>query len=207
MEKMVSGIRDNCRRSWQARISIEAINDELVRRPPSRCSSRGDFTACWARGQPVGDWFRHSAAVNSASFSPDGKRVVTAFPCEVAMQYPAANTIHLVPGNLNTHRRKSVIDVFGEQVGGEIWERFTIHYTPTHGSWLNQAEIEISLFTRQCLRQEENPGSKTLRRETRLWTRGINRDRKKINWRFDRRAARLKFGYKKLNKSFKRSKT
>jgi hypothetical protein len=81
------------------------------------------------------------------------------FLCEVAMQYPAANTIHLVLDNLNTHRRKSVIDVFGEEIGGEIWSRFTVHYTPTHGSWLNQAEIEISLFARQCLGKEENSGS------------------------------------------------
>jgi DNA-directed RNA polymerase specialized sigma24 family protein len=70
--------------------------------------------------------------------------------------------------NLNTHRRKSLIDTFGEKVGGEIWDRFTVHYTPTHGSWLNQAEIEISLFARQCLGTRRIPDLKTLRRETRL---------------------------------------
>jgi DDE superfamily endonuclease len=129
------------------------------------------------------------------------------FLCEVAMQCPASKTIHLVMDNLNTHHCKSLVDAFGEAVGTEICDRFTIHYTPTHGSWLNQAEIEISLFARQCLGKRRIPDLKTLRRETRLWNRGMNRDRKKINWRFDRRAARLKFGYKTLNKSFKRSKT
>jgi len=127
------------------------------------------------------------------------------FACEVAMQYPAAKTIHLVMDNLNTHRRKSLTDTFGEEVGSEIWDRFTVHYTPTHGSWLNQAEIEISLFARQCLGTRRIPDLKILRRETRLWNRRMNRIQKKINWKFDRRAARLKFGYKK--NSFKRSET
>ena len=78
-------------------------------------------------------------------------------------------------------------------------------YTPTHGSWLNQAEIEIGIFSRQCLGTRRIPDLKTLRRESRAWNRRMNRDRIKINWKFDRRAARRKFGYKR--KSFKRSKT
>jgi len=119
------------------------------------------------------------------------------FTCEVAMQYPAAKTIHLVMDNLNTHNRKSLTDAFGEEVGGEIWDRFTVHYTPTHGSWLNQAEIEISLFSRQCLGQRRIPDLKTLQRETRAWNRRMNRDRVRINWRFDRKTARRKFGYTK----------
>jgi hypothetical protein len=65
----------------------------------------------------------------------------------LAMQYPEAETIHLVMDNLNIHRRKSLTDLYGAEVGGEIWNRFTVHYTPTHGSWLNQAEIEIGIFS------------------------------------------------------------
>ena len=121
------------------------------------------------------------------------------------MQYPQAKTIHLVMDNLNIHRRKSLTDIFGKEVGGEIWDRFTVHYTPTHGSWLNQAEIEIGIFSRQCLGTRRIPDLKTLRRESRAWNRRMNRDRIKINWKFDRRAARRKFGYKR--KSFKRSQT
>lgn len=71
--------------------------------------------------------------------------------CRLAMEYPEAETIHLVMDNLNIHRRKALTDAFGVDVGNEIWNRFTVHYTPTHGSWLNQAEIEIVLFSRQCL--------------------------------------------------------
>jgi hypothetical protein len=115
---------------------------------------------------------------------------------DLAMQYPQAKTIHLVLDNLNIHRRKSLTDLYGLEIGGEIWDRFTIHYTPTHGSWLNQAEIEISLFTRQCLGSRRIPDLKTLRRESRAWNRRINRDQTKINWMFDRKAARKKFGYK-----------
>jgi hypothetical protein len=125
--------------------------------------------------------------------------------CQLAMQYPEAKTIHLVMDNLNIHTCKSLTDVYGAVIGGEIWDRFTVHYTPTHGSWLNQAEIEIGIFSRQCLGNRRIPDLKTLRRETRAWTRRMNRARVKINWQFDRLAARRKFGYKQ--KSIKRSKT
>jgi len=123
----------------------------------------------------------------------------------LALEYPEAETIHLVMDNLNIHRRKSLTDFYGEEVGGEIWDRFTVHYTPTHGSWLNQAEIEIGLFSRQCLGSRRIPDLKTLRREAAAWNRQINRAKTKINWKFDRKAARRKFGYRK--NSFTRSET
>jgi transposase len=123
----------------------------------------------------------------------------------LAIQYPEAETIHIVMDNLNIHRRKSLTDCYGTQVGGEIWDRFTVHYTPTHGSWLNQAEIEIGMFSRQCLGSRRIPDLRTLRRESRAWNRRINRARTMINWKFDRKAARRKFGYKA--KSCKRSQT
>jgi hypothetical protein len=121
----------------------------------------------------------------------------------LAVAYPAVETIHLVLDNLNIHRRKSLTDFYGEETGGEIWDRFSVHYTPTHGSWLNQAEIEIGLFARQCLGKRRIPDLKTLRREVRAWNRRTNRDRVRINWTFDRKTARHKFAYKK--NPFKRS--
>jgi hypothetical protein len=84
-------------------------------------------------------------------------------------------------------------------------DRFTVHYTPTHGSWLNQAEIEIGLFSRQCLGKRRIPSLKILKAEARAWNCRMNRDRVKIDWKFDRRAARRKFGYK--CQSFTRSMT
>ncbi len=76
---------------------------------------------------------------------------------EVAEHYPEAQTIHLVMDNLNIHGRKSLSDFYGEQRGSALWDRFTVHYTPKHGSWLNQAEIEIGLFS--LPRQTKNPRS------------------------------------------------
>jgi transposase len=100
----------------------------------------------------------------------------------LAPEYPDVETIHLVIDNLNIHRRKSLTDLYGAEMAGEVWDRFTVHYTPTHGSWLNQAEIEIGLFTRQCLGKRRISDLKTLRRETRAWNRRMNRNRVKINW-------------------------
>ena len=70
---------------------------------------------------------------------------------EIAASYPEADTIHLVMDNLSSPSRRAMVQRFGENIGGLLWDRFTVHYTPKHGSWLNQAEIEISLFSRQCL--------------------------------------------------------
>jgi hypothetical protein len=123
----------------------------------------------------------------------------------LALAYPEAETIHLVMDNLNIHRKKPLTDLYDADVGTEIWERFTVHYTPKHGSWLNQAEIEIGIFARQCLGTRRIPNLKTLRREALAWKRHMNHDRIKINWKFDRKAARRKFGYKR--KSSTRSET
>ena len=121
----------------------------------------------------------------------------------LALAYPAAKTIHLVMDNLSSHSHKALADVFGTLMADEVWNRFTVHYTPTHGSWLNQAEIEIGIFSRQCLGKRRIPDLKTLRREAKAWNLRMNRDRVKIAWRFDRSAARRKFGYKR--NSFMRS--
>ena len=123
----------------------------------------------------------------------------------LALAYPEAKTIHLVMDNLNIHRRKALADAFGAEMATQVWERFAVHYTPTHGSWLNQAEIEIGMFSRQCLGKRRIPSLKILKAEARAWNRRVNRDRVKIAWKFDRKAARRKFGYN--SKSFKRSKT
>ena len=123
----------------------------------------------------------------------------------LALAYPDATTIHLVLDNLNIHRRKALVDVFGAEMAAEVWNRFTIHYTPTHGSWPNQAEIEIGLLSRQCLGKRRIPSLKLLRAEARAWNRRVNRDRVKIAWKFDRQTARRKFRYNR--KPFKRSET
>ena len=119
--------------------------------------------------------------------------------------YPAARTIHLVWDNLNIHCRKSLTDYYGEKQGREMWSRLTVHPTPKHGSWLKQAEMELSLYSRQSLGTRRIPDLETIERETHSWKARVNRDQVKINWKFDRSAARKNFGYNK--NSFKRSMT
>ncbi len=114
---------------------------------------------------------------------------------EIIARYPEARTIHLVMDNLNTHGRKSLVKRYGEKLGDLMWKRFTVHYTPKHGSWLNQAEIEVSLLSRQCLGQRRIGDLPALCGEVRAWERRINRDRTTIDWKFTRKQARRKLHY------------
>src|SRR2546427_8360408 len=91
-----------------------------------------------------------------------------------------------------------VADRLLRRTGGQLsLESAEVHYTPKHGSWLNQAEIELSLYSRQCLGKRRFPDVGTLRRETKAWNRTANRQRTKITWRFTRRKARKVFRYAK----------
>ena len=117
--------------------------------------------------------------------------------------YPFARTIHLVLDNLNIHGRKSLTDHYGEKEGGYLWSRLSVHHTPKHGSWLNQAEIEISLFSRQCLGKRRIAPLRTLRHQARAWNRRLNRAQVRIQWNFDRKSARRTFRYD--NNFFRRS--
>jgi transposase len=121
----------------------------------------------------------------------------------IAKKYRRAKTIHLVVDNLNTHAEKSLVESFGATKGRRLWKRFTVHYTPKHGSWLNQAEIEISLVSRQCLGGRRISTLEQLSCETTAWEREANRQRIKIRWTFTTRKARRKLGYHAVD--FRRS--
>ena len=95
----------------------------------------------------------------------------------IANRYPTAQTIHLVMDNLSSHSKKALTDLFGEKEGGALWDRFTVHYTPVHGSWLNQAELEIGLFSKQCPGKRRLGTIGILREEARAWNRRTNRNR------------------------------
>jgi len=113
----------------------------------------------------------------------------------IADYYPQAQTIHLVVDNLNIHRRKALVDCYGEAQGEVLWKRFTVHYTPKHGSWLNQAEIEIGLLSRQCLGKRRIGEIASLEQEVSAWNQEVNRQAIQIQWKFDRAKAREKFRY------------
>ena len=149
------------------------------------------------------------AGVHFTLVTPDRSKPEFAKAIETVVNaYPTASTIHLVMDNLNIHCQKSMTAHFGEAKGRELWDRLTIHYTPKHGSWLNQAEIEISLLARQCLGKRRIPTLDALRQQAKLWNRMINQEAKTINWTFTRKKARKKFAYRRLKSNlFKRSET
>ena len=119
---------------------------------------------------------------------------------KIVAAYPHAKTIHLVMDNLGTHKEEALVKTFGEEVGKAIWRKITPHYTPKHASWLNQAEIEISMFSRTCLGKQRVPDITSLRLRSTNWVKRMNKNKIKINWGFSRRKARTKFHYK-TNKS------
>ena len=114
---------------------------------------------------------------------------------EIGRAYPSAKTIHIVMDNLSTHTRKSLVTHLGSKRGANLWDRFQVHYTPKHGSWLNQAEIEISMFSRECLGKDRIATRTTLAKRSAAWEQRVNDERRKINWKFTRTKARIKFKY------------
>ena len=117
------------------------------------------------------------------------------FVSSIARKYETAEKIVLVMDNLNTHKKKSLTDFYGEEKGAAIWHRFDVHYTPKHGSWLNQAEIAINMYSRQCLGKSRIPDIELLRKKTKFWNRAVNQRAVTINWTFTRKKAREKFDY------------
>ena len=106
--------------------------------------------------------------------------------------YPEAEKIRLVVDNLNIHSAASFYEVFDAQRARRLTRRVEFRYTPVHGSWLNMAEIEISVFVRQCLGAPRIPESEILRREARAWSEERNRLGASVNWRFTTGEARTK---------------
>lgn len=118
---------------------------------------------------------------------------------KIARRYPGAKTVHLVMDNLNTHCEKSLVGYYGAKKGKALWRSFTVHYTPKHGSWLNQAEIEIGLFSRQCLGKGRIGNINALAERAKAWNRRVNQRRLKINWTFTVTKAKKLFKYKDNN--------
>lgn len=109
----------------------------------------------------------------------------------VDVHYPEAEQIVLVLDNLNTHTLGSLYETFAPAEARRLSEKLEIHYTPKHGSWLNMAEIELSILTRQCLRGRF-PDRPTLGQATQAWTRDRNGRAAKMVWRFTTAEARIK---------------
>ncbi len=106
-------------------------------------------------------------------------------------KYPEAKRITLVMDNLNTHVGGSLYKAFQPSEAQRILSRLEIHYTPKHGSWLNMAEIELSILSRQCIARRI-PDQATMKKEVDAWQTKRNLNPKKMNWQFTTKDARIK---------------
>ena len=132
--------------------------------------------------------------INDVSKSRKGEDF-TRFLQKISNEYCSAEKILLVMDNLSTHFESSVIKTLGEAEGKRLWERFEVHYTPKHASWLNQAEIAIGMLSRQCIGKARQRDMQSLQRQVAHWTQKTNSKKITINWRFTKSKARKSLCY------------
>jgi DDE superfamily endonuclease len=109
----------------------------------------------------------------------------------VDVYFPTATKIRVVSDNLNTHEAGSLYEAFPPEEARRILDRLEFHHTPKHGSWLNMAEIELSVLGRQCL-DRRIPDAETLQREVAAWEAPRNSAHATMDWRFTTADARIK---------------
>jgi hypothetical protein len=107
--------------------------------------------------------------------------------------YAKARRVHLVLDNLNTHFKKCFDDVLGKRAAAKLLRRVEFHHTPKHASWLNMAEIEIGILSRQCL-DRRVASQQLLRSEVDAWQQARNAQQRTIDWKFTRQDADQKLG-------------
>lgn len=120
------------------------------------------------------------------------KKDYAKFLKKLIAKYPQAEVIHLVQDNLNTHSAKSLAIAFGQENAGKIMRRLKFHFTPKHASWLNMAEIEIGVLSRQCLKRRISKKNQ-LQSEVLAWQKRSNKAKRTITWKFTTEKARKTF--------------
>lgn len=110
---------------------------------------------------------------------------------DLAQHFPDAERIVVVLDNLNTHRAASFYKAFPAPQARQLAQRFEFHYTPVHGSWLNMAEIELSILSRQCLRGRI-PSTTVVEAQVNAWEKDRNAYCSRIDWHFTTQDARTK---------------
>jgi hypothetical protein len=106
--------------------------------------------------------------------------------------HPEAECIDVVMDNMNTHHYHSLVEFFGKQEADRIWNRLDLYCTPEHASWLNMAEIELSILSKQCL-SRRIPNEWTLITEIVAWEQTRNEKKAKTRWNFTVNDARVVF--------------
>lgn len=135
--------------------------------------------------EPLGGW--HHVSVRGHRTATDWAEEIK----DLVDRYPEADKIVLVMDNLNTHKVASLYKRYPPEQARRIKNKLEIHYTPKHGSWLDIAEIELNMMTRQCLNRRID-NIDTLRNELSAWESEKLNERKKVNWQFTTKDARVK---------------
>jgi len=136
--------------------------------------------------EPLAGW-RH-VAVTERRTAKDYAEVLRWLAEDV---HPEAEVIVLVQDNLNTHTPAALYEAFPPEQARRLAARFEVHYTPKHGSWLNVAEIELSVLARQCLDRRIS-SAEELRREVAAWEAARDARAAEVRWRFTTAEARVK---------------
>jgi DDE superfamily endonuclease len=178
MDEKPYQLLDHAREPIPAEPGQDRLEDgEYVRR--GTCS-----IFCWV--EPLTGW-RHVDAQprrTKIDWARQVRRLLT-------VDYPDAEKVVLVMDNLNTHGIGSLYEAFEPGEAFALAQRLEIHHTPKHGSWLNIAEIELSVLTRQCL--DRRIGSiETLNTELAAWQTATNAEQRQVDWQFSTDTARVK---------------
>jgi len=150
-----------------------------------RKGTRNLFVFC----EPLAGW-RHVAVTQQRTMVDFGRQLRWL----VDEAYPQVERIRVVLDNLNTHRPASLYETFEPAEARRILKRLSFHHTPKHGSWLNMAEIELGVFTRQCLSRRIGD-EQTLQREVAALERERNQAKATIAWQFTTPDARRKLSH------------
>jgi transposase len=150
-----------------------------------RNGTRNIFLLC----EPLGGW-RHVAVTEQRTMHD----FATQMKWLVDERYPHAEVIRVVLDNLNTHKPGALYETFAPAEAHRLCQKLEFHYTPKHGSWLNMAEIELSIIARQCLRRRIATEA-TLKRELAAVEGARNTTRAKIHWQFTTAQAREKLAH------------
>ncbi len=148
--------------------------------------TRNGTCSIFAFIEPLGG--RHHTSVRERRTAKDWAEEIRYLVDEM---YPEAEKIILIMDNLNTHKAASLYKEYPPEEARRITKKLELHYTPKHGSWLNIAEIELNVMTRQCLsRRIDNID--TLRKELAAWEQERNHNQATVNWQFKTKDARVK---------------
>lgn len=137
--------------------------------------------------EPLAGW-------REVSVRPQRKKVDWALEVAHLMQtrYAEAEKVIVICDNLNTHTLGAFYQAFSAHVARELVRRIELRFTPKHGSWLNIAENELSVLTRQCLKNKRIPDLETLKQVVAAWSDATNKIQKGVNWQFTVEDARIK---------------